>query len=171
MTASAPEVPSLAPQDPAPGRLLSGRAVVAGMFLFGAGLVGLMYVYWDFYTRPFRPLQYAIAAEMPGSLPRVIGGQHKSHLAGSPKVLRVVIRVEFNPEDETSAGERDRLAARLAELTAQHLDVSQYDQLEIHLVHRVPEGKTQQWSRAASPAEWGLVRGSALVAEMRKEDA
>jgi hypothetical protein len=148
--------------DPAvkPSRVVSGRRVVIGMFLFGGGLVALMYVYWEFYTRPFRPLQYAIAAEFPKSLPRVIGGRHKSHQANSPNILRVVVRVDFNPEEEAASAERERLTSRLAELTAEHVNVFDYDQLEIHLVHRVPEEKTQQWSKVGTPEEWGFVQGA-----------
>ncbi|MBX3439842.1 MAG: hypothetical protein KF861_20300 [Planctomycetaceae bacterium] len=122
---------------------INGRVVVAAMFAFGIVMTTALFVYWDLYTRPFRPLQAAINAAYPGSLPRVIGGEHKSHKHQNPATLRIVIRVDFNPL-AADAHEVEPYTSRLLDLAAEHLDLSPYEQVEIHLVHRVPDGETQQ---------------------------
>lgn len=67
------------------------------LFVYAGLMVGAMYLYWELYTRPFRPLQEAINAQYPNSMPRVIGGKHKSHREGSKPTLRVVVTVDFDP--------------------------------------------------------------------------
>jgi hypothetical protein len=133
------------------------------MFAFGALLTSALYLYWELHTRPFRPLQDAIAAEFPDFTPRVIGGRHKSHREAAPNTLRIVLLVDFNPNTELAAPRSGQIASRLAELAGRHQDVTRYDILEIHLVHRVPEAEDESWSRSASPAEWGL-SGAAVKA-------
>jgi hypothetical protein len=133
---------------------ISGRAVVLAMFGFGILVVGTMYLYWDLYTRPFRALQNAIAAEFPGSSPRAIGGRHKSHKEGSPETLRIIVRVDFDPQADEQRSQAH--AQRLAEIAAAHHDVSRYELLEVHLIHRQPEQDTQHWSMSRPVAEWGL---------------
>jgi hypothetical protein len=135
---------------------VSGRAVVVAMFAFGGLLTSALYVYWDLHTRPFRPLQDAIANEFPEFTPRVIGGRHKSQRAVSPNTLRIVLMVNFNPKSQSAASRTEHIAARIADLAATHQDLSKYDILEIHLVHRVPESEDESWSRSGPPAEWGL---------------
>jgi hypothetical protein len=128
---------------PSGSRSLRGRTVVLGMLAFGVVMVFAMWLYWEMYTRPFRPLQNAIHAEFPGSSPRVVGGRHKSHKDGSLPLLRIVIRVDFDPEtadEETLQQHVDRLHA----LAAQHLDLSPYEMLEVHLIQRVPEEETRR---------------------------
>lgn len=126
---------------PSQFRTLRGRTVVLGMIGFGVLMVLTMWLYWEMYTRPFRPLQAAINAEFPGSSPRVIGGRHKSHKEGSPTLLRIVIRVDFDPETADEAVLQEHID-RLHDLAEQHLDLSPYEMLEIHLIHRVPEEET-----------------------------
>lgn len=124
---------------------LNGRAVVVAMFVFGIAMTGVMWAYWELYTRPFRPLQNAIHAEFPDSSPRVIGGEHKSHKHENPRTLRIVISVDFNP---TNASDEDvaPYTSRLLALADEHIDLSQYDQVEIHLVRRMPEAEAEQRS-------------------------
>ena len=112
------------------------------MLVFGVVMVAAMGLYWELYTRPFRPLQEAIHAEFPGSSPRVIGGRHKSHKEGSARLLRIVIQVEFDPND-ADAATVDHHVRRLRTLAAQQADLSGYEEMEIHLVQRVPERKTR----------------------------
>ena len=119
--------------------------VVLAMFAFGIAMTGALFAYWEAYTRPFRPLQSAINAEFPGSSPRVIGGEHKSHKHEHPPTLRIVLRVDFDP-NTASEEQVEPYTSRLRALAAEHLDLSHYEQLEIHLVHRVPEAETQQRS-------------------------
>lgn len=119
---------------------VSGRKVVLAMFAFGIIMTGALWVYWELYTRPFRPLQHAINAAFPESSPRVIGGRHKSHKAGNPKTLRIVIQVAFDPTTAADELLNDQ-TSRLLALAAEHLDLTDYEQVEIHLVSRVPEAE------------------------------
>ena len=64
---SNPEVPTRRP-------FLTGRKVVASMFLMGICATAFLYGYWTLHLMPFMPLQEAIVAEFPGSAPRVNGG-------------------------------------------------------------------------------------------------
>jgi hypothetical protein len=125
------------------------------MIAFAAVMVGAMWLYWELYTRPYRPLQIALAGAFPGSSPRVVGGKHKSHLPGAPRTLRVVLTVpldDFDPTQDVALSEIRALAA--ARLTAEHQDLAQYDRLEIHLIQRPPEQTERHWSSAREVEEW-----------------
>jgi hypothetical protein len=124
-----------------PPRRISGRVVVVGLFLFGIGLVSLLWIYWKLHTGPFRPLQDALAAEFPGSSPRVEGGQHKIH-KGTPKTLRATLRVDFDPERETRRGEE--MLDRVQEIAKRYDDLISYEVLEVFLFHGVPEQDLKQ---------------------------
>ena len=131
---------------------IEGRKVVLGMFGFAILMTAALWIYWEAYTRPFRPLQYAINEAFPGSSPRVIGGEHKSHKDENPSTLRIVIRVDFNPQEAKDA-EVEPYTSRLLELAREHVDLSGYEQVEVHLVHRVPEAETVQRKFVFSTAE------------------
>jgi hypothetical protein len=134
--------------------VVSGRLVVVGMFAFGILLTSLLYTYWDLHTRPFRALQEAIAREIPGSSPRVIGGKHKSHRPGSPNTLRIIVLVGYNPLDASNEATRDELAREILQLARTHHDVTPYERIELHLEHRIPERPAEFWSSVRTPAEW-----------------
>ncbi|MFO1095670.1 MAG: hypothetical protein U0992_20550 [Planctomycetaceae bacterium] len=123
------------------------------MLLFGLTMVAGLWLYWELYTRPFRELQTAINAEFPGSSPRAIGGREKSHRADSPATLRIIVRVEFDPNAD--APKSEAMAERLVALAKAHHDVTQYDRVEVHLEQRVPEAATRHWSESRPVAEWG----------------
>lgn len=136
----------------------SGRWTVAAMFGFAIMMVTLLFVYWEFYTAPFRPLQYAIAAAFPESSPRVVGGQHKSHKSGDPKILRIVVYVpdsDFDPEQ--SMKESENRAADLVRLAFEHQKIDEYEQIEVVLLQKVPESARKRWSKTQSVAEWQAV--------------
>ncbi len=135
---------------PPPAPRVSGRAVVFGMFAFGLAATGFLWVYWTLHTGPFRPLQLALAKEYPHSVPRVEGGQRKMHKR-TPMILRVTLRVDFDPETETSRGER--VLGRVEEIARQHLDLSAYERLEVYLYEGVPENALRQkeYQRDLSP--------------------
>jgi len=135
-------------------RIVSGKALVIGMFAFGLLLTGVLYAYWDLHTRPFRPLQDAIAGAIPESHPRVVGGRHKSHQKGSPNTLRIIVQVDYNPLLEASHSQRDEVVRKILELARTHHDVSSYEKIELHLEHRVPERPPVVWSSIQTPAEW-----------------
>ena len=125
--------------------------MVLAMFGFGVLMVGALWLYWESYTRPFRELQYAIAAEFDGSSPRVIGGREKGD-EQKPETLRIVIRVDFDPNSDVDLSMQH--ATRLVELARQHHDLTEYEVLEVHLTHRVPEDATQLWSHSRRVDEW-----------------
>ena len=119
---------------------LSGRAVVIGMFAFAILLTLALRWYWNKHIEPFMPLQLALAERFADSSPRVEGGQRKMHM-NTPRVLRVTMRVAWDPTDES-----DETAERVAgdldvilETAAQHLDLSIYHVLECHFFQPAPE--------------------------------
>jgi hypothetical protein len=115
---------------------VSGRVVVVAMFLFGITATAGLWTYWTLHTRPFRPLQEALATEFPRSNPRVDGGQRKMR-KGMPKILRAVLRVDFDPTTETTKGEET--LNRVERIARQHVDLAQYDYLDVYLYQGVPE--------------------------------
>ncbi len=117
-------------------RRVSGRAVVLAMFAFGITATGALWTYWSLHTGPFRPLQDALAKEFPGSVPRVDGGQRKMR-KGMPSILRAVLRVYFDPVTDTTKGEQ--VLDRVEQISRQHIDLSQYDVLDVYLYEGVPE--------------------------------
>src|SRR5580700_3047354 len=117
-------------------RRVSGTAVVIAMFVFGITATAALWTYWALHTGPFRPLQDALAKEFPGSVPRVDGGQRKLR-KGMPVILRAVLRVQFDPVTETAKGER--MLERVEKISRQHIDLEQYDVLDVYLYEGVPE--------------------------------
>ncbi len=128
------------PQPP----FLSGRLVVLGMLGFGIVMTAALYVYWEQYTRPFRGLQSAIAAKFPQSLPRVVGGKHKSHRPDSPSILRIIVRTRFNPSEQSTRARKE--ANALADLAREHADLTEYQLFHLVLMYRRPERATIMWS-------------------------
>jgi len=122
-------------------RELSGRWVVTGMFGFGIVATGVLYTYWQLQTAPFMPVQMALAEAFADSSPRVQGGQRKMH-QNTPVILRVVMRVPFDPiRDEAVAR---RFLVDVARVINGQLDLSEYDQLDLHLYQPNPERAIQQ---------------------------
>ena len=117
-------------------RGVSGRPVVAGMMAFGLLASGTLWTYWSYHTAPFIPMQVAIANEFPGSAPRVDGGQRKMH-KGTPKLLWVVMQVEFNPVADTVRAHE--VTRRVMVLARDNLDLTQFDQLNLRQFYGEPE--------------------------------
>jgi hypothetical protein len=136
--------------EPKPAARVSGRAVVIGMFTFGIAATATLWIYWTLHTGPFRPLQDALAAEFPGSLPRVDGGQRKMH-KGTPKILRVVLKVDFDPVTDTRQGQQ--VLDRVEELARHHIDLNVYDFLDVYLYQGVPESvlREKEFERTLRP--------------------
>lgn len=133
----------------------SGRWTVAAMFGFAVLMIASLFLYWEFYTAPFRELQYAIAEAYPDSAPRVVGGEHKSHKNEHPMTLRVVVYVsddEFDPEEEVEKSEAR--AKELAAIAFEHHAVGDYEQLQIVLLQKVPESARKRWTMMKPVAEW-----------------
>jgi hypothetical protein len=127
-------------------RVISGRTVVVAMLAFGLLMTGLMFTYWELYTRPFRPLQAAIAERFPKSIPRVIGGRHKSHQPGSPSTLRIIVRIPTDPRNNEAVARQ--WANQLVEIAGEHIRPGEYERVEVFLMHRRPERFTVTWSVA-----------------------
>ena len=136
-------------QPPAPR--VSGAVVVVAMFAFGITATAALWTYWALHTGPFRPLQDALAKEFPGSLPRVDGGQRKLR-KGMPKILRAVLRVDFDPVTETARGEK--MLDRVEKISRQHIDLDQYDVLDVYLYEGVPEEaiREREYEKKLKPA-------------------
>lgn len=151
--------PSAAPdesQNARPFRQVSGKVVVIGMFAFGLLATGVLWLYWELHTRPFRPLQDALAMHYPGAAPRVDGGQRKMH-KGTARILRIVMKVEFDPaQDEEQAAGFVRNVAAFVKTKA---DLSDWDLLEVHLYH-LAETELVQRSFRMEPATGTIAPGS-----------
>lgn len=144
---------------------LSGRWVVVGMFAFGLAATAILWIYWDLHTAPFRPLQEALAKEFPGTRPHVEGGQHKMH-EGTPKILRIVMRVPFDPTAEHSKTER--FVDRLIPFVREHHDVTAYDRLEIHLFWPEPEQEIKERTIVKEVAQLSLTGQNRQEAKVAK---
>jgi len=123
---SRPETP------PETGRMISGRWIIALMFLFGSVATSGLWIFWYFHTAPFAPLQKAVAVEFPGSAPRVDGGQRRIH-KGTPRLLWVVLRVDYEPEQDPVRSQAT--VDRVVELARTTLDLTGYDQVNVRLFH------------------------------------
>ena len=151
----------------------SGTWMVIIMFAFAFLMVGLMYMYWIFYTAPFRPLQLAIGNRHHNSMPRIIGGKYKSHQPENKAILRIIIAVDFDPTlglprpEGSPSSEEDRvtvidemvldprveeLYASLIHLAKLNSDLSKYEVIDIHLEHRRPE-KSARWLFSTHPKD------------------
>jgi len=145
------------------------------MFAFAFAMIGMMYLYWELHTRPFRQLQIAINARYPNSMPRVIGGQHKSHQPGSKTTLRIVIAVDFDPtlgiarpagtkpedEDRLTVTETMELDPRvvqayqsLLQMAKENTDLAPYEIIEIFLEHRRPEKRSRTLFATRTKEDW-----------------
>ena len=128
-----------------PDPRISGTKVVFAMFSMGVLATGLLWFYWDLHLQPFMPLQTALAEEFEKSSPRVDGGQRKSH-KGTPRVLRVVMRVPFDPnssaaEVQTAIHQR---VERTIELARVYSAFEEYDVLDVHLFQEEKEQRISQ---------------------------
>ncbi len=100
------------------------------MFAFGLLATGGLFAYWHFHTAPYQELQAALAKEFPGCRPRVEGGRHKQH-KDTPRILRMVLKVDFRPDVETQKSEQ--MADRVLELADKYHGLAEYDIAEVHL--------------------------------------
>lgn len=120
----------------------SGKQIVIGMFVFAITVITALWTYTYFRTAPFRPLNQALAERFEDSHPKVEWGQRKIHKK-TPTLLRVVMKVEFDPTTENDRAEK--FADEVIAFARQHHDINQYDTLEIHLYKLDPEKEIKQW--------------------------
>lgn len=114
------------------GREISGRWLIVAMFAFAVTIIVTLYVYWAWHRGPFLELQKAIVAEWPESRPLVEGGQRKIH-RDTPRILRIIMEVSFDPNDEEHRAATDHIVDRLLELAEDHHGLGTYDRLETYL--------------------------------------
>lgn len=126
--------------NPAKPFFLSGRTIVALMFLLGILATSFLYAYWTLHLMPFMPLQEAIVAEFPGSAPRVDGGQKKMH-KDTPLILRIAMKSELDPLSENPEDQQEmaRIRNRVAELSRSLDPLPGVELLELHIYKLVEE--------------------------------
>lgn len=106
------------------------------MFGFGILMVSVLWVYFEYQTRPFRELTIALAEEFPESRPLVQGGQEHLADANEPMILRILVTVSFDPTEDAAF---KRAVEQIRAIAEEHHDLTEYDQLEVHLIQRIPE--------------------------------
>lgn len=124
------------PATPAAPKTVSGKYVVIVMFLFASFATSLLWYYWYYHNAPFVPLQKALAEEFIGCQPRVDGGQRKMHL-GTPKLLWVILRMPFKPDDDPSRSRK--VAERVRDLVREKLPPDDFESLTVRLFFGEPE--------------------------------
>lgn len=110
-----------------------------GMFVFGICATSFLWVYTYLHYAPFKELRQALIAEYSReAMPRVDGGKEKGR---GPRMLRVVLSVDFDPEDKSpeAATKIASIEKRVGELAKQHVDLTGYEEMEVCLVHLIPE--------------------------------
>jgi hypothetical protein len=152
MSFSAVESNSPAPAEPIVVRPFSGRTVVLGLLLLGIASSLAVYVFWKMHFEPFIPLQKALAAELKMMRPRVEGGR----LGSAPPQLRVILHVDFPPEEGDPRIEK--MSARARELIRLHQDLTGYSIVELFFVHMPKQGPPSRIREEYPAAD--LARGS-----------
>ena len=120
--------------DEAPA--VRGVWAAVGILVLGLVFTGVLWWYTDMHAGPFRELRDAIHSEFPGSSPQVEGGQRKIH-KGSPKILRITLRVEKDPRSNDDLV--SRAMKRLVVLAERYHGLRKYEQLDVYFVWFRPE--------------------------------
>lgn len=144
------EATEMTPVAPPRPREISGRLVVIGLLCLGVFATSLLFVYFEFHTRPFRPLREAIGRAFRHSRPSVEGGQVKGR---GPRILRISLSVPFDPFQEDA--QAIAINRRVLELAREHQQLNSFDVVEIHQIQFVPEQVAKRRTFKLSPAELG----------------
>ena len=120
--------------DEAPA--VRGVWAAVGILVLGLVFTGVLWWYTEMHAGPFRELRDAIHSEFPGSSPQVEGGQRKIH-KGSPKILRITLRVEKDPRSNDDLV--SRAMERLVVLAERYHGLRKYEQLDVYFVWFRPE--------------------------------
>jgi hypothetical protein len=115
------------------------------MFTLGIVATGTLWYFWNIQLMPFMPLQDALVAEFEGCSPRVDGGRRKGQ-KGTPKILRVVMRVPFDPtsSDQSSQSQIETRLTKTEELARKFVVDDDYELLELHLFSEHKEQMLRQ---------------------------
>lgn len=128
-------------EPPPQVREIQGKWIVIAMFSFAVLATGTLWTYWKLHMMPFMPLQEVLIEQFPNSSPRVEGGQSKMH-KDTPMLLRVVMRVEFDPELEKEAAET--FVDRVSDAIKPHVEPNKWEELHVHLYQQEPEKELRQ---------------------------
>ncbi|MFM7057048.1 MAG: hypothetical protein ACKO2P_09025 [Planctomycetota bacterium] len=145
MSDSTVQPPTTAAPAPSPATpRVSGRLIVASMFLLGICATTFLYAYWTLHLMPFMPLQESLVREFPGSAPRVNGGQKKMHKQ-TPVVLQVMMKSPVDPWSKATADQAaiSTLQQRVLELVREQNPLPGLQQLELHVYRLVAEDEIQ----------------------------
>ena len=63
---------------------------------------------------------------------------------GTPKTLRITMRVQFDPTTEAEKPQVEAVVTQLAALARQHIDFANYDLFELHLIQMRPEHEARK---------------------------
>jgi len=137
---------------------LTGRKVVASMFVMGICATAFLYGYWTLHLMPFMPLQEAIVAEFPGSAPRVNGGKKKLH-KDTPTILQIGMKLKFDPTgtDAVTFGAVQNVQSRIHELVKQKVNFPELDIVELYIYQLQQERDIRERSFRLDyrqPTEW-----------------
>lgn len=129
-----------ASETPLPkSREISGTKVVIGMLALGVFATGLLFLYFELHTRPFRPLREALGREFKHSRPNVEGGRLKGR---GPMILRISMSVPFDPfVEETKAAERN---SQVLEIAKKYHDLQTFEQVQVNLIYFLPEATAKR---------------------------
>jgi len=119
-------------------KLIRGRTIVLGLFIFGLLMSGSLYLFQAVNTFQFADTQNALAKEFPDSRPRVEGGRLKGKQI-HPATFRTTLAVSFNPHEEDVRIQK--MADRIMEIASQNLNLNEYEQAELHFYQAIPEQK------------------------------
>lgn len=139
------------PEVPASRPFLTGRKVVASMFLMGICATAFLYGYWTLHLMPFMPLQEAIVAEFPGSAPRVNGGKRKLH-KDTPGMLQIGMKLKFDPTsgDPKAVQDLQHLQTRIYDLVMEKVDLQklqwELDVIELYVYQLIQEQEIRERS-------------------------
>ncbi|MCP4783191.1 MAG: hypothetical protein GY878_06545 [Fuerstiella sp.] len=115
------------------------------MFTLGIVATGTLWYFWNLKLMPFMPLQEALVAEFERCSPRVDGGRVKGK-EDTPKILRVVMRVPFDPTS-SAPSVQSQIATRISrtgELARQFVSSDDFEILEVHLFSEHKEQSLRQ---------------------------
>lgn len=126
-------------------KTVSGKKVVVAMFALAITATSILWLCWNWHLMPYMPLQTALVQEFEGSSPRVDGGQRKMH-KGTPMILRVVMRVPFDPTSADAEVQNliESRILRTRELAKSHTDLTKFETLEVHLYYQPKEKAIRQ---------------------------
>jgi hypothetical protein len=149
---------------------ISGRKVVAAMFVMGIMATAFLYGYWTLHLMPFMPLQEAIVAEFPGSAPRVNGGKKKLHKE-TPTMLQIGMKLRFDPtaKDEKTVAAVKAIQSRIFELVQEKVDFPELNVIELYVYQLLQEQEIRERSfrlNVATPDQWEEVdlTGNPIIA-------